>query len=89
MIRAEKILNDNLEELHKLSKELLEREILDSDEIKKIMKGEELPPPRRNGGDQNETEKKDEIPNHVKELLKNREENSTDQKEEKSDVDNS
>ncbi len=89
MIRAENILNDNLEILHRLSKELLEREILDSDEIKKIMKGEELPPPRRNGGDTNPPISKEEIPDHVKELLKDREEKTTDPKEEKSDDDNS
>lgn len=89
MIRAENILNENLEILHKLSKELLEREILDSDEIKKIMKGEELPPPRRNGGDTNSEGSKEEIPDHVKELLKDREEKTTDPKEEKSDDNNS
>ena len=33
MERAEKILKDNMEILHKLSKELLEREILDGNEI--------------------------------------------------------
>ena len=44
MERAKKILNDNVELLHKLSAALLEREILDSDEIDKIMKGEMLPP---------------------------------------------
>ena len=44
MNRAEKILRDNIDLLHKLSKELLEREILDSDEIERIIKGEELPP---------------------------------------------
>ena len=50
-IRAEKILSENIEVLHKLSKELLEREILDGDEIDKVMRGEVLPPMKRNGTD--------------------------------------
>lgn len=66
MVRAIKILEDNMEMLHKLSAELLEREILDSEEINKIMRGEELPPVPKNGS-------KDEMPEHVKELLKKRE----------------
>lgn len=51
MKRAEKILRDNLATLHRLANALLEREILDSEEIDKIMRGEELPPVerRRNG----------------------------------------
>jgi cell division protease FtsH len=65
MVRAIKILEDNIEMLHKLSAELLEREILDSEEINKIMRGEDLPPVPKNG--------KDEIPDHVKELIKTRE----------------
>ena len=44
MARAEKILDENIDILHKLSKELLEREILDSEEIDKLIHGEELPP---------------------------------------------
>ncbi len=64
MERAEKILTDNIDELHKLSEELLEREILDADEIHKILKGEELPPARRNGAE--------EMPEHVKKLLNNK-----------------
>lgn len=47
MARAEKILGENIELLHKLSLELLEREILDSDEIDKISKGVELPPSKK------------------------------------------
>jgi cell division protease FtsH len=49
MVRAEKILKDNIELLHKLSKELLEREILDSDEIDKIIRGENFLRLKRNG----------------------------------------
>lgn len=64
MERSEKILLENLDVLHKLSKELLEREILDADEIDKIIKGEELPPLKRNH---------EEIPEHVKEMLKEKE----------------
>jgi len=44
MERAEKILRDNIDMLHKLSLALLEREILDSEEIDKIMRNEALPP---------------------------------------------
>lgn len=65
--RAEQILTDNIDLLHKLSKELLEREILDSEEIDKIMNGEELPPPVRK--ESTEEKKEDEIPDHVKKLM--------------------
>jgi len=44
MKRSEKVLRDNLETLHRLSNALLEREILDSDEIDKVIRGEDLPP---------------------------------------------
>jgi cell division protease FtsH len=51
MKRSEKILRDDVATLHRLSNALLEREILDSDEIDKLIRGEELPPvdPRKNG----------------------------------------
>ncbi len=82
MIRAEKILNENIDLLHRLSKELLEREILDSDEIDKIMRGEELPPVKKNGNDKSKplAQKEDELPEHVKALLeekKKREQENT------------
>ncbi len=70
MERAEKILEDNIDLLHRLSLELLEREILDSDEIDKIMKGEELPPAKKNGVKENG---KDAIPDHVKRLMEEKE----------------
>ena len=44
MARAEKILKENMDTLHRLSAALLEREILDAEEIEKVMKGESLPP---------------------------------------------
>jgi len=44
MERATNVLNENTDTLHRLSAALLEREILDSDEIDRIMKGEVLPP---------------------------------------------
>lgn len=44
MDRAMKVLSDNIEVLHRLSLVLLEREILDSDEIDKVIKDEVLPP---------------------------------------------
>jgi cell division protease FtsH len=44
MERAETVLKNNMETLHRLSAALLEREILDSEEIDKVMKGETLLP---------------------------------------------
>jgi cell division protease FtsH len=69
MNRAEKILMDNIDLLHKLSKELLEREILDSEEIEKIIKGEELPPILV---DESKKKKDEELPEHVKAMIKQR-----------------
>jgi cell division protease FtsH len=56
--------------LHKLSKELLEREILDAEEINTLIRGEELPPIKKNGSIEEENE--GEIPDHVKKLLDKR-----------------
>ncbi len=67
MNHAEKILRDNIDLLHKLSKELLEREILDSDEIERIIKGEELPPVPPAV-----IQKEEEIPDHVKAMMEQR-----------------
>ncbi len=51
MLRAEKILQENIEALHRISLALLDREILDGEEVDKIIRGEELPPlERRNNG---------------------------------------
>ncbi len=44
MKRAEKILTENIDILHRLAAALLEREILDAAEIDAVMRGEELPP---------------------------------------------
>ena len=44
MDKAERLLSENSEILHKMSEALLEREILDSVEIDLLMKGEVLPP---------------------------------------------
>jgi len=68
MERSEQILKENMDILHKLSKELLEREILDAEEIDKIINGEELPPIKKNG---------EEVPEHVKEMIKQKEERSS------------
>ena len=67
MNRAEKILRDHIDLLHKLSKELLEREILDSDEIERIINGEELPPVPLVV-----SPKEEEIPDHVKVMMQQR-----------------
>lgn len=80
MERAEKILKDNMEILHKLSKELLEREILDGNEIDTIIKGEELPPVPDNGKGEAETkseESAEEVPEHVKEMIEKRKNKDT------------
>jgi cell division protease FtsH len=80
MERAEKILKDNMEILHKLSKELLEREILDGNEIDTIIKGEELPPVPENGkGEASPKSEKsaEEVPQHVKEMIKKRQNKDT------------
>ena len=66
MVRAMEILKEDIELLHRLSAELLEREILDSEEIDKIMRGEELPPQKKNGING------DEVPDHVKKLMEQR-----------------
>ncbi len=52
MKRAEKILNENLDTLHRLAASLLEREILDGVEIDAVIRGEQLPPveKKENGG---------------------------------------
>ena len=70
MKRAEQILTDNVSLLHILSKELLEREILDAEEIDALIRGEELPPLKKNGGIEGENQT--EIPEHVKKLLDKR-----------------
>jgi cell division protease FtsH len=72
MKRAESILSKNMDLLHKLSKELLEREILDGDEIDKIVKGESLPPVSRDGNGQGTEKDKEAVPDHVKKLLEQR-----------------
>lgn len=54
MQRAESILKENIDVLHRLANALLERESLDGEEIDKVIRGEELPPvERRNNGQNN------------------------------------
>ncbi|MCX8105838.1 MAG: ATP-dependent zinc metalloprotease FtsH [Ignavibacterium album] len=76
--RAENILKENIELLHKLSKELLEREILDGDEIDAIIKGQELPPVKKSEKSNGE----EEIPDHVKKLMEQRNKKETAPKDE-------
>jgi cell division protease FtsH len=52
MKRAEKILNEHIDTLHRLSATLLEREILDAMEIDTIIRGGELPPLDKRGNGQ-------------------------------------
>jgi cell division protease FtsH len=42
--KAEQLLRDNIDLLHKVSKVLLERETIDGEELDMIIRGEELPP---------------------------------------------
>ncbi len=56
MTRAEKILNENINTLHRLSAALLEREILDATEIDAVIRGEELPPLDKRGNGQEKPE---------------------------------
>jgi cell division protease FtsH len=42
--RAERILEENMDQLHLLARTLLERETLDAEELRKLLNGEELPP---------------------------------------------
>ena len=53
--------------LHKLSAELLEREILDSEEIDRIIRGEDLPPVQKEIRHTEEA-----VPDHVKKLMEQR-----------------
>ena len=77
MGRAEKILSENIEQLHRLSKELLEREILDGEEIEKVMRGEELPPVKRNGSDQTKLNE-NVLPDHVQVLIEEKKKREND-----------
>jgi len=52
MARADGILNEKVDVLHRLANALLEREILDAAEIDTIIKGGELPPVDRSGDGQ-------------------------------------
>ncbi len=55
---AEKILNENVDTLHRLAKRLRERETLDADEIERIIRGEDLGggPPQGGGRDNSSSE---------------------------------
>jgi cell division protease FtsH len=70
--RAVKILNDNMDLLHKLSAELLEREILDAEEIDRIIRGENLPPVQKEV-----KTAEDAVPDHVKKLMEQRQKQDT------------
>jgi cell division protease FtsH len=50
MQRAETILTNHIDTLHRLAKALLEREILDGVEVDKVIQGEELPPVKQDDG---------------------------------------
>ena len=50
-VRARQLLTDNLDKLHLLALALLEREVLDGEEIEKVLRGEKLEPLPRDRGD--------------------------------------
>jgi cell division protease FtsH len=50
MKRADKILEGNIDKLHLLANALLEREILDGEEIDRVLRGETLPPLEKKDG---------------------------------------
>jgi cell division protease FtsH len=68
MKRADKILKDNAKILHRLANALLEREILDSEEIDKVIRGEELPPVEKhlNGTPSSQSESSEPAPSPAK-----------------------
>ncbi len=70
MNRAMTLLKENIDILHRLAKYLLEREILDAEEIDAIIKGEELP--ENNNSKSVKSSESEELPEHVKELLEKR-----------------
>ncbi|HSL90254.1 MAG TPA: ATP-dependent zinc metalloprotease FtsH [Ignavibacteriaceae bacterium] len=78
MKRAESILKENINILHKLSEALLEREILDAEEIDTIIKGETLPPFQKEEAKSEDAE----IPDHVKKLMDERKQKETSPKDE-------
>ncbi|MGE5497157.1 MAG: ATP-dependent zinc metalloprotease FtsH [Syntrophothermus sp.] len=87
MSRAENILQENVEVLHRLALVLLEREILDSDEIDKIIRGEELPPLKKNGTPEFEAGKdtvknEEDMPDHVKKLMEKKKQKDFQDKDE-------
>ncbi len=75
MSRAEKILRDHMDLLHKLSKELLERESLDSSEIDIIINGGDLPAYTKDK-DNGVGKPGEEVPDHVKKLMEQRKKES-------------
>jgi cell division protease FtsH len=78
MKRAETLLKENINILHKLSEALLEREILDAEEIDTIIKGESLPPFQK----EEAKPEGDEVPDHVKKLMEERKQKETSPKDE-------
>ena len=70
MKKAETILKEHVDTLHRLAEALLEREILDAEEIDTIIRGESLPPVQKENNNVKNTQ--DEVPEHVKKLMEQR-----------------
>ena len=49
--QATQLLKDNMDKLHLLANSLLEREVIDGEEMNKLLRGEKLDPPRQSDFD--------------------------------------
>jgi cell division protease FtsH len=67
MQRAETIVTSHIEALHRLANVLLEREILDGEEIDKTIRGEELPAVKRDDGS---AQKKSDLSSRAEQIKK-------------------
>jgi cell division protease FtsH len=72
MTRADKIIEENLDTLHRLANALLDREILDGEEIDKVIRGEELPAARRGDGEVSQAYTERNTPPTAKSVAANR-----------------
>lgn len=87
MEKTDKLLKDNIDTLHRISLELLEREILDGTEIDKLINGEDLPPVVKNGNGtkvEKNTEDSNVVPDYVKKMIDEKEQKNSTEKENQS-----
>lgn len=85
--KAEQLLNENIDMLHKTSKVLLEREILDNEELDILLSGGVLPPISKQKLDAiksmsfSKNENHDENKNHDKQVINDEKENNNKEKQ--------